>query len=379
MLDRFGPWSSALGDGTSPHLSTLWKRRMSLLESTRRARRAPTRRDWLQMVLAAATALVLPTLHLALADGAAAVKAPGGGKIYVRANFDTGDGKDESLRGIFAIDPETGEKTRVVDDILFRLRVSPDGRTLALSRAAWRGPDKKEHTENVGTWTVDARGKGEKRKIADFGGVVSWSSDGKQVIVSRGLSNADDDHTRHEAWRMSADGTGAVRLPIPGTDEVDDWSPDGRWLVTVSDRHPPLGSGYQLYVVRPDGTDERRLTEGKGLNVYPRFSPDSRQIAYHHQERGKDSLWVVNLDGTGRRLLAEEQGNEKLGSLSWSPDGKTLSYEVENWERDAKGQAHSIGDFRKADPRLAVINADGTNSRRLGLPLARWVEMGDWR
>ena len=29
MLQRFGPWSSALGDGLSPHLSTFWKRRLA--------------------------------------------------------------------------------------------------------------------------------------------------------------------------------------------------------------------------------------------------------------------------------------------------------------------------------------------------------------
>ena len=38
MLDRFGPWSSALGDGQSPHLSTFWKRRLALLASARTAR-----------------------------------------------------------------------------------------------------------------------------------------------------------------------------------------------------------------------------------------------------------------------------------------------------------------------------------------------------
>ena len=70
---------------------------------------------------------------------------------------------------------------------------------------------------------------------------------------------------RDETWRFNVDGSGAVKLPIPETDEVDDWSPDGRWLVTVSDRHPPHGSGYQLYLMHPDGTDQRRLTEGRGL------------------------------------------------------------------------------------------------------------------
>ena len=65
------------------------------------------------------------------------------------------------------------------------------------------------------------------------------------------------------------------RRSIPETHQVDDWSPDGRWLVTQSDRHPPHGSGFKLYLMRPDGTGQRRLTEGGGENINARFSPDS--------------------------------------------------------------------------------------------------------
>ena len=82
--------------------------------------------------------------------------------------------------------------------------------------------------------------------------------------MTKWLSKPEDNESRGENWRFNADGSGATKLPIPDTDEVDDWSPDGRWLVTVSDRHPPHGSGYQLYVMRPDGTEQRRLTEGRG-------------------------------------------------------------------------------------------------------------------
>jgi dipeptidyl aminopeptidase/acylaminoacyl peptidase len=377
MFGRYGPWSTALGDEGSLHLSAFWRRRMSQLDATRSARHILTRRDCLQMGLAAASALAIPTLHLAMADGPGTVKAPDVGTIYVRANFDTDDnGRDQALQGIFAVDPKTLARNWIADDFAFRCRLSPDGRLLALSRSGWTA---NHEINDPGTWTIDAQGKGEKRKIADFGGVVSWSPDGKQIIVSRGLSKPSDDESRHVSFRMNADGTGAAELPIPATEEVDDWSRDGRWIVTVSDRHPPQGSGYQLYIMHPDGSEQRRLTEDMGLNVYPRFSPDGRQIAYLHQEHGKDSLWVVGIDGKGRRLLIEGRPDQSLGSLEWSPDGKSLVYEDENWELDEKGEAHSINDFRKADRRLQMIDIDGTNQRRLELPQARWLELLDWR
>jgi dipeptidyl aminopeptidase/acylaminoacyl peptidase len=378
MRDRFGPWSTALGDGPSTHLSTFWKRRLALLGAARSAALSPSRRQRILVCGAALLALMLPTLHLVSAEGPGAAKAPDAGRIYVRANFDTGDGNDETLKGIFAIDPETLTRTRLCDDFAFFCRISPDGRKAALSRTGWTGPDHHE-IDGAGVWTLDVGGKGEKGKIADFGGTISWSPDSKQIIVSKSRPGGNENEPRrNETWRLNIDGTAAIRLKVPDTDEIDDWSPDGQWLVAVSDRDAPHGSGYQLYLMRPDGTAQRRLTEGRGLNVYPRFSPDSREIAYLHQERGRNSLWIVNLDSGGRRLLVQEQGNENVGELCWSPDGKRLIYEIENWEQDERGK-HSSPDFRKSDPRLVIIDRDGTNNRRLKLPPARWLENNDWR
>jgi WD40 repeat protein len=232
--------------------------------------------------------------------------------------------------------------------------------------------------DNAGVWTLDAEGKGEKRRVSDFGGVTCWSSDSKQIIVAKWLSKPSDDESRSENWRFNADGTGATKLPIPETEEVDDWSPDGQWLVTVSDRHPPHGRGYQLYLMRPDGTDQRRLTEGNGLNVYPRFSPDSRRIAYLHSQRGQNSLWVVNIDGSGRRRLLEEENDTTPDHLCWSPDGKSLAYTLRVWQRDDKGKKF-IGGAEDARALIAIMDNEGKNSRTLNLPSASWLSAPDWR
>ncbi len=376
MIDRFGPWSSALTEGLTPHLSTFWKRRLALLGSARAARPALTRRDWLKLGVGGAAACALPTLHLASADGPDPAKAPTAGKIYIQANFKTGEGQDDPRSGVFAVDPVTASRTRVTD-FNGRIRVSRDGRTLALIGAGEPGADGQD-IENVGVWTLDVEGKGERHRVSKFGGETSWSPDGKQLIVVKWLSKPDDGDSRHETWRFNADGSGATRLPIPETDEVDDWSSDGQWLVTVSDRHPPHGSGYQLYLMRPDGSDQRRLTEGRGLNVYPRFSPDSRRVAYLHQERDKNSLWVVNIDGSGRRQVFEEVNDTPPHLFCWSPDGKSLAYTLEDWQRDENGKKY-LADLEKANRRIAIMDEDGKNDRPLKLPPVRWINALDWR
>ena len=127
----------------------------------------------------------------------------------------TAVGNDGSKTGIFAIDPDTTAFTKICDfdgDI----RVSRDGRTLALIRAGKTGNDGHD-IDNVGVWTLDAKGKGEKRRVAAFGGVTSWSPDGKQIIVAKWLSKPSDDESRSENWRFNADGSAlpSCRSPRP--------------------------------------------------------------------------------------------------------------------------------------------------------------------
>jgi hypothetical protein len=54
---------------------------------------------------------------------------------------------------------------------------------------------------------------------------------------------------------------------------VPRWSPDGKWIAFSPDRS--YGAG--VFIVRPDGTDERRLTPTGG---WPIWWPDGRRIGY---------------------------------------------------------------------------------------------------
>ncbi len=47
--------------------------------------------------------------------------------------------------------------------------------------------------------------------------------------------------------------------------------------------------------MRPDGTDQRRVTDG-GNPFYARFSPDGRCVLYSDNGRGEQSgIWVVEV------------------------------------------------------------------------------------
>jgi beta-lactamase regulating signal transducer with metallopeptidase domain len=296
---------------------------------------------------------------------------PRKGKIYLRAFLRSRDpqAKEKFSQGIFEIDPETGKWRRLLDRGLSP-RVSPDGETLVFS-------------DDDKLWSCDTNEAGNPGAIADLNGRVTWMADSKHLVISTG-KYIENEGWKCETWQIRADGLDKTALPIPETDFVDDISRDGKAFVTSSDRHPPKGSGYQLYVMRPDGTEQRRLTK-EGLNVGARIAPDGRRVAYVFQNRDGNKLKLINIDGTGEQtILSENGGADSVGGVAWSPDGKRLAVIRYDWKIDGNGKRFlTAGD--DANYRIEIMDADGANRRRLELtgaePDSDVLELSepDWR
>ena len=106
---------------------------------------------------------------------------------------------------------------------------------------------------------------------------------------------------------MSAMGRGALQRITsgPGYDYFADWSPRGNKIVFNRDE---ASGETELYVVRANGTGEKRLTNTPGvIEIFPAFSPDGRQVAYSActfvpgplLPNLRCSIHTINLDGTG--------------------------------------------------------------------------------
>jgi len=103
-------------------------------------------------------------------------------------------------------------------------------------------------------------------------------------------------------------------LPIVGRPQ---WSADGSWITFYGG----VGLHAQIYIVRPDGSGFRRVTDGHGDLVWPSFSPDNSKIAYHPVY---GHLHTINFDGSGRI-----QHPPRVSHCRWSPDGRYIVYS--NW------------------------------------------------
>ncbi|MGB7294906.1 MAG: tetratricopeptide repeat protein, partial [Candidatus Aminicenantales bacterium] len=107
-------------------------------------------------------------------------------------------------------------------------------------------------------------------------------------------------------------------------------APDGSF---ISIAHWPKGN---LAVRDLTGDSIRLLTKnatGDTFVGHSVVSPDSRKIAYSwYDEKYNFGLWLINVDGSGKRRLYRGQGDWHIEPSDWSPDGSlilavhTLSY-----------------------------------------------------
>jgi hypothetical protein len=90
-----------------------------------------------------------------------------------------------------------------------------------------------------------------------------------------------------------------------------------------------LESG-DLFTVRPDGTDRRRLTsDGRSSSAV--FSPNGERIAFLKSDGSSPrDLYVMNADGTGgARVIAshpEATNGGGVRGITWSPDSARIAY-----------------------------------------------------
>ena len=293
------------------------------------------------------------------------------------------DAESEPMHNVvISINPATGEWKRILTGG-HSVRLSPDGATLAYVKSP---PMNDVGPRDEEIWTCDALTGADARRVAGAGGRPIWSPDGLELVTSDGQTNDEDDKETPEkpvwdvvTWKVSRDGGEKRRLPIPSTDFVNDWSPDGEWFVTTSDRHAPYGSGYQIYLMRTDGTDERRLTDGRGLNVYVRFSPDGKQIVFLHQEKSKNSIRTLDLATGDETVVYDDVDLTKVDSACWSPDGKRLVIQRQQWERDDDGE--QILSHDNANPTLAILDLGAKDLREIKLQNAevKWLGHADRR
>ncbi len=96
-----------------------------------------------------------------------------------------------------------------------------------------------------------------------------------------------------------------------------------------------------IYSIRPDGTDLRRITTGSADDRSPTWSPDGTRLAFQSRQNSNWDIYVISgADSTAKRLTSDPAYD---GAPNWSPDGKRIAFES----------------YRAGDLDVFVMNPDG--------------------
>lgn len=238
---------------------------------------------------------------------------------------------------------------------------SPDGRFIASGTFNYTGDrsDQSILVVSVADGSVRALGEGGWSWV----GRMAWLADGSGVLFTSG--DSESDILSDQVWVMSYPEGRARRITYGITSfQSLGSSADGRTLAVMRQE---IVSG--LWVARGgDWARAERITYGFGdpgsrwLGLA--WAPGAR-LVYAAGRDGRQSLWVISSDGTGRRQLTHDLGT--TFSPVASPDGRFIVFVSHRdgarrlWRVDADG--------RNPTP---LTNSEGDDSPSF-TPDGRWV------
>jgi len=100
-------------------------------------------------------------------------------------------------------------------------------------------------------------------------------------------------------------------------------SPDGQWVAFTAGTVDVEANTTQRHIyVTPASTPAARAIATEGRNFHPRFSPDSKKIAFLSSRSGSVQIWLMNPDGASPKQLTKLSTG--IEEFTWSPDGKFI-------------------------------------------------------
>jgi Tol biopolymer transport system component len=176
----------------------------------------------------------------------------------------------------------------------------------------------------------------------------AWSADGKRLACE---TYGVDDPSRNGIYTIRVTGGGGLTRITSnpgGSDQPGDFSPDGKRLVFVrSKNESPVG----IFVINVDGSGQRLLApkdmrlDESGFSGS--WSPSGNNILFvaHEGAGGPKRIWIVNADGGApKELPITSTCRYGCYSPNWSPDGTKIVFSRSN------GSSES----------LYIVNPDGT-------------------
>jgi tricorn protease len=109
-----------------------------------------------------------------------------------------------------------------------------------------------------------------------------------------------------------------------------------------------------IWVADEDGRNVQRLTVNRARDVYPRFSPDGKWIAFSSDRNGNLDVYVMPSSGGSVKQLTFHSSEDSV--LNWTPDGRSVLFSANRGEGFL--------------PMLYIVSVEG------GMPVGAGADMG---
>jgi Tol biopolymer transport system component len=176
--------------------------------------------------------------------------------------------------------------------------------------------------------------------VSTKGEMLAYSPNGAQLAMTPGSDR--------DLVIMNGDGSN-VRTIFQGGKKVvafPTWSPDGKSIVfgVGGFFERPVVPG-QLVLIRPDGSGQRMLTDGKASSGFASWSPDGKRLIYRVMGDGQQGLRILTLDDGKVTTLTNEYDTFPM----WSPRGDRIAF----------------CSFRDGNYEIYTMRLDGSEVRKL--------------
>ena len=173
--------------------------------------------------------------------------------------------------------------------------ISPDGESITFKR--WTAASNEEQI-----WVMDRNGENQSRVFGGTGWDPTWSPDGTQILFASDMGGA------VQLYTVKVAGSDAHRITdLPAIRGRSDWSPLGM-ITTYS------GAAWhrEIYIMQADGSGVRQVTPSGGNSQGPSFSPDGLWIAFtayfdHLNDIHGCEIYIIRTDGTDLRRLTDNE------------------------------------------------------------------------
>ncbi len=203
------------------------------------------------------------------------------------------------------------------------------GRTDGWFGVEWTADGRIAYTANVSgnnsIWIMNSDGSGQKQLTPSHGNNLfpSLAADNRFIVFQSNRSGKD------AVWRANIDGIDMRQLTDTDIAVQPHISPNGRWVVYVSN--------HALWRISTSGSEPVKLADRAS---WARISPDSRFVACGY-ESGGTKIAILSIDGGEPIKLFElpRLANLWLG-IRWTPDGKAVTYRDSVngiWRQDLDG------------------------------------------